>query len=151
MENEEKHAKGAVYYLNGAVISMENKGDHFEIRLYDHAAEYFCRTGLGIKVSNGYRFGIRDTDTKNRYEIVSVEQQAIKEPAFQVQGAQKNLLAISVEDYKELVGGKHIKIRKESLDVALKILDKFVKEKVTPEEYLKMARELALKAEPYYE
>lgn len=150
MTEEKKEEEKKVNYINGAVTSMEKKGEIFEVTLYDNQGTYFCKNGIGIKVGSGYKFGIIDTDTKNRYEIVSVEQQIIKEPAFQIKGPQATMVQMTMDDYRELLNGKHIKIRAESLNAAIKICEKtFIAS--NPEMLAKKAKEIALQFEPYFE
>jgi len=137
-----------VAYVSGAVIKMEKVGDIFEIELYDHqGATYFCRKGLGLKVNAGYKLGIIDTDTKNRYEIVSVEQEMMKDPVFNLANKE---VKMPLEQYKELLTAKHIKIRAESLSSAIKICDATLSER-DPEKFMRKCLSIAKDLEPYFE
>ncbi len=140
-----------IAYISGAVIGMEKKKDIFEIELYDHqGATYFCRKGLGIKVNSGYKFGIIDTDKNNRYEIVSVEQQMLKDPVFKVGPPEKKEVRMPLEQYKELITAKHIKIRAESLSNAIKICDATLCER-DPAKFMRKVLNIAKDLEPYFE
>jgi hypothetical protein len=139
-----------VVFITGAITAMEKKGELTEITIFDNSGTFFCKKELGLKVGCGYKIGIIDTETKDRYEIVSVEQQIIKEPAFQIPGSQQKMVQMSLEDYKELVGGKHIKIRAECLNAAIKICEKTL---ITNnyELFAREAKKIALSLEPFFE
>lgn len=136
-----------VAYVSGAVIGMKKVGDIYEVEIYDHRGTYFCRKGLGMKVNAGYKLGIIDTDTKNRYEIVSVEQEMMKDPVFKI-GPKE--VKMPLEQYKELLTAKHIKIRAESLSSAIKICDATLSER-DPEKFMRKCLSIAKDLEPYFE
>lgn len=156
-KEKEKPKEKKINFYNGAVIGIEDKGDYKEIKIYDGMGTFFCRKDLGIKVGQGYKFGIVDTDTPKRYEIVSVEQQILKQPAFKskepaVPGAPnppKQMVKMALEDYRELVSGKNIKIRAECLSAAIKILEKTAVIE-SPENFMRRAINLAKDIEPYF-
>ena len=148
-KEENKPEEKKINFYNGAVIGIEDKGDYKEVKIYDGMGTFFCRKDLGIKVGVGYKLGIIDTETKGRYEIVSVEQQILKEPALKIKDPEKTVVKMTLEDYKELLGGKHIKIRAESLNAAIKMCEKTI---ITdsPENFMRRAIGLAKDIEPYF-
>ncbi len=146
---QDKEKKTA--YISGAVIGMTKKEDFFEVELYDHqGATYFCRKGLGIKVNCGYKFGIIDTNENNRYEIISVEQQLVKDPALIRGLPQDKKVTMPLEQYKELLTAKHIKIRAEALSNAIRICDATLSER-DPEKFMRKVLNIAKDLEPYFE
>ncbi len=140
-----------IAYVGGAVIKMEKKGDIYEVELYDHqGATYFCRKGLGIKTGSGYKFGIIDTEENNRYEIVSVEQEMLKDPVFIKGLPEQKQATMPLEQYKELITAKHIKIRAESLSNAIKICEATLSER-DPAKFMRKVLNIAKDLEPYFE
>ena len=139
-----------IAYISGAVIGMEKNGDIFEVKLYDNTGSYFCKTGLGIKVNAGYKFGITDTDVKNRYEIVSVVQEMLKDPVFKKGLPEKQQVTMPLEQYKELLTAKHIKIRAECLSNSIKICDATLTER-EPVRFMRKVLTIAKDLEPYFE
>ncbi len=139
-----------IAYIGGAVIGMTKNGDIFEVELYDNQGTYFCKKGLGIKVNCGYKFGITDTNEKNRYEIVSVEQQMLKDPVFKIGAPNKQEVKMPLEQYKELLTAKHIKIRAECLSNAIKICDATFTER-EPVRFMRKVLTIAKDLEPYFE
>ncbi len=140
-----------IAYIGGAVIGMEKHGDIFEVELYESPkGMYFCKGGLGIKVNSGYKFGIIDTDTKNRYEIVSVVQEMLKDPVFKIGVPEKKEVKMPLEQYKELLTAKHIKIRAESLSSAIKICEATLTER-DPLRFMRSVLTIAKDLEPYFE
>ncbi len=113
--------KKKVSYIHGAVTVIEKKEDIFEVTLHDNQGTFFCKKGIGLRVGAGYKIGLLDTNTKNRYEIVSVEQELITDPAFAIKGPQQTMIKMTANDYKELLAAKQIKIRTESLNSAIEI------------------------------
>ena len=140
-----------ISYIGGAVIGMEKNGDIFEVELYESPkGMYFCRKGLGIKVNSGYKFGIVDTDKKNRFEIVSVEQEMLKNPVFKVGAPEKKEVRMPLEQYKELLTAKHIKIRAECLSNAIKICEATLTER-DPLRFMRKVLTISKDLEPYFE
>lgn len=140
-----------INYITGAIIGLEKKGDYTEISMYDGIGTFFCRKDLGMKVGVAYKFGIVDTKELNRWEIVSIEQQLIKEPAFETKGQGVPMIQMSRDDYRELAGMKNLKIRAEAMNTALKICELTVKEKSSPENYARIALGIAKDLEPYFQ
>jgi len=145
---EEKEKK--IAYISGAVIGMEKKGDIFEVELYDAHGTYFCKKGLGVKVNCGYKLGVIDTDVKDRYEIVSVVQQMMKDPVFKIPTPRGKEVKMPLEQYKELLTAKHIKIRAESLSNAIKICEATLSER-DPLKFKRKVLTIAKDLEPYFE
>lgn len=113
--------KEEISYITGAIIGMEKKGDIYEVHIYDHPGlSYFSKTGAGIKVGSGYKLGVVERERK-RYEIVSVEQQIMKDPAFTIKGPQPQIVQMKQSDYKELITAKNIRIRNFAIEAAIKI------------------------------
>ena len=152
-----------INYITGAVTGLENKGELTEVTMYDGIGTFFCKKALGMKVGCAYKFGIVDTPEDKRYEIVSIEQQLIKEPAFQPKvpeqpngasqpaGPQQQMVQMSLADYKELLNAKNIKIRSESIKAALEICGLTVKKKSSPENYKRTVLNVAKDLEQYFE
>lgn len=139
-----------VSYITGAIIGMEKKGKVFEVNIYDHPGRsYFCKEEMGIKVGSGYKLGIVERE-KKRYEIVSVEQQIMKDPAFTIKGPQTPMVQMKQEDYKELVMAKNIRIRNFALDAAIKICKETIVAD-SPQKYASEVKKLAKDLEMYFE
>ena len=139
-----------INYINGAVIGMKRNGDVFDVELHDNSGKFFCRKELGIKVSCGYKFGIIDTDKPNTYEIVSIEQQIIRDPAFGIKGPPVPQVKMSLEDYKDLLHAKHIRIRAECLNAGIKMCEVTLTER-DPLKFMRKVLTVAKDLEMYFE
>ncbi len=150
LKEEGNFGKKKVNYINAAVTGMKREGDTFIVELHDFPGKFFCRKELGIKTSSGYKFGIIDGKEKGTYEIVSVEQQIIRDPAFAPKAPGGQKVQMSMADYKDLLNAKHLRIRTESLNSAIKICENTLTEK-TPEKFMRKVLTVAKDLEPYFE
>lgn len=136
-------------YITGAVIKYEKLNEEQnEISIYDHDETYFCSKSVQLKVGQGYKFGVKEIlpipttlDGKKirRFEIVSIEQVILKNPAFEIKSqpaisgqptvsgqpiqtmAQVKVVQMPFEDYKELVSQKSVRIKENCLKAAIEI------------------------------
>lgn len=138
-----------INYITGAVTGMKREGDNFIVELYDFPGKFFCRKELGIKAGCGYKLGIID-HKKNEYEIVSVEQQIITNPAFAPKGPGEQNVMMKMVDYKDLLNAKHIKIRAECLNSAIKMCEITLTER-DPLKFMRKTLTIAKDLEPYFE
>ena len=139
-----------INYINAAVTGSKKEGENIIIELFDFPGKFICKKSLGIKVSCGYKLGIVDGDKKGEYEIVSVEQQIIKDPAFAPKGPPIQKVTMFKSDYSELVNLKHVRIRAECLNAGIKICDITLTERL-PEKFMRKVLTIAKDLEPYFE
>jgi hypothetical protein len=137
-------------YVTGAVIKYEKiNEEQNEISLYDHDETYFCTKSIQIKVGQGYKFGVKevlpsplgaDGKPKRRFEIVSIEQVILKNPAFEATAnvpiaqstsqtatvaqpvVQVKVVQMPIDDYRDLVSQKSIRIKESCLKTALDVV-----------------------------
>ncbi len=147
---DKKQDKSKVCYITGAVIGMEKKGDIYEVELHDNPGTFFFTNLMGVRVGNGYKFGIIDTPTKNRYEIVSIKQPILTDPAFRIKGPQGEIAQMKASDYRELVSAKHCRIRNFAIEAAIKIC-KHTTISSNAKQFKKEVLEVARDLEPYFE
>jgi len=114
-----------INYIIGAIDKIEEIDEKtVKVTIFDNSAVFICKKILGIKVGSGYKMGIKDTAIKDQYEIVSLEQQIIKNPAFKIKGAGTTMVQVPLEDYKNLMSNKDVLIRECCLRAAIDMIDK---------------------------
>ncbi len=140
-----------VGYITGALTGIKKNGDVYEATFHDKSGTYFFKKALGMNVGSGYKLGIIDTDKPNRYEIVSVEQPLLADPAFTIKGPQGKVVQMKEQDYRDIIQAKKIKIRTETIKSAIEICKHTLNLPKRPDLFEKEVLKLSKDLEQYFE